>query len=463
VSSSWSDLDLLTLQRRWIADLDAPPADHEIFHGIRFVETAAAPRAWRVLRGSTVPEEVLANIERLLRDNPTPPLSPQLVEAVRPAVADGTAPHVEGGPVYVVDQPIGRLVRPEVAIVTSDAAASALGLRRPMSWEEDEWRELTAGAAGGPWAAAVVDDVVASVTHSPRPLLDIAAECGVWTDPRFRGRGLARIATAAWIDLVAANGRRVFYSTEQENLASQAVATRLALRHLGWQWAISAGALRVADAWGRALLDHLHGRWTPTPQLETGGGKLGSAMHPEWFFREFDEWDWWERELLPVAACGPALDLGAGAGRISLWLQQQGAPVTAVDSSPGAVAVCRTRGVMDARIGDLNSPPTDKRWRFIVLACGNLGLGGSRDGNRRLLTRLAEIAAPDAVLYGDTVDPGAEPDIQLRIRYKRETTDWWPQRNIPIDEIADLVDGTGWTVDRHVIDAPDHAVLLRRA
>lgn len=186
-------------------------------------------------------------------------------------------------------------------------------------------------------------------------------------------------------------------------------------------------------------------------------------MHPEWFFRGFDAWDWWDRELLPLAARGPALDLGAGAGRAGLWLQDRGLAVVAVDSSPGAVEVCRLRGVRDARLGDLCDPPADQSWRTILLLGGNLGLAGSWDSTRALFARLAEISAPDALVIADTVDPRGPAEIGLRIRYKRTATPWWRQINVPVNELAQLIEGTGWRLDRHLVDEPDHSVLLRRA
>lgn len=219
---------------------------------------------------------------------------------------------------------------------------------------------------------------------------------------------------------------------------------------------------KVGDAWGQALLDHADGRAVATPELEDDAGGVSPAMHPEWFFRDFDAWDWWERQLLPEVPGGPVLDLGAGAGRASLWFQERGMEVTAVESSRGAAEVCRRRGVRDVRVADLNDPPSDRRWRTILLLCGNLGLGGSHDGNRRLLRRLADIAADDAVVVGDTVTPTGPPGIRLRIRHGDTVTPWWPQYNIPHDEMADLVDGTGWTIATHLRDGVDHAVLLRR-
>ncbi len=45
-----------------------------------------------------------------------------------------------------------------------------------------------------------------------------------------------------------------------------------------------------------------------------------------------------------------ALDIGCGAGRVSLYLQRKGLKVTAIDNSPRAIRVCRRRGVRDARV-----------------------------------------------------------------------------------------------------------------
>jgi SAM-dependent methyltransferase len=217
------------------------------------------------------------------------------------------------------------------------------------------------------------------------------------------------------------------------------------------------------DAFGAALLDYLEGRDVPELVLETDEGETGPAMHPEWFFRSFDRWEWWDRKLLPLVEHGPVLDLGAGAGRASLYLHERGLPVTAVDASPGAVEVCRRRGVGDVRLGDVNDPPADQPWAGVLLLCGNLGLGGSWEGSRRLLARLAELAAPGAVLVGDSVTPDGPARVVLRIRYRNLVTPWWPQYNIPAERMAALVGGTGWRLELHLEDGEEHAVLLRRA
>lgn len=217
------------------------------------------------------------------------------------------------------------------------------------------------------------------------------------------------------------------------------------------------------DAFGAALLDYLDGQEVAELVLEVDGGQSGPALHPEWFFRDFERWEWWDRELLPLIEHGPVLDLGAGAGRASLYLQKRGLAVTAVDASPGAVEVCRRRGVADARLGDVNDPPADQAWGAVLLLCGNLGLGGSWEGNRRLLGRLAELTGPGAVLVGDSVNPDGPPRVVLRLRYRGLVTPWWPQYNIPARQMSALVDGTGWRMERRLEDGEDHAVVLRRA
>jgi SAM-dependent methyltransferase len=217
------------------------------------------------------------------------------------------------------------------------------------------------------------------------------------------------------------------------------------------------------DAFGTALLDYLDGKNVAPLALEVRGGRKVLGLGAEWFFRSYEQWDWWDRKLLPQVKQGPVLDLGAGAGRAALYLQERGLSVTTVDASPGAAEVCRRRGIADVRLGDVLDPPADQRWAAVLLLCGNLGLGGSWDGSRRLLTRLAELAAPGAVLVGDSVTPAGEPHVDLRVWYRSLVTPWWPQYNIPAAHVAALVADTGWRIETQLEDGEEHAVLLRRA
>lgn len=102
------------------------------------------------------------------------------------------------------------------------------------------------------------------------------------------------------------------------------------------------------DAFGAMLRDHLAGG-ASEPILERDDGSSKSALGPAIFFSSYDEWPEAEREALRGVR-GRILDIGCGAGRHALHLQEQGHEVVAIDASPGAVEVTRARGSRDARL-----------------------------------------------------------------------------------------------------------------
>jgi SAM-dependent methyltransferase len=200
-------------------------------------------------------------------------------------------------------------------------------------------------------------------------------------------------------------------------------------------------------------------------------------MQPEEFFLPHDAWPWWEQHALGLAA-GSVLDLGAGAGRHSVHFQDLGHEVTAVDSSPGAVAVCRARGVRDVRLADLTTLRAGRRWETLLLMCGNLGLAGEWEPTRRLLKQLGAMTVAGGLLIGDSVDPADPEDldyqernrraglqlgrVRLRLRYGDLLTPWWELLNLPPADIEGLVDETGWRLEEHLMEGADHLVVLRR-
>ena len=237
------------------------------------------------------------------------------------------------------------------------------------------------------------------------------------------------------------------------------------------------------DPFGLVLLDYLHNRALGHDFiLENDDGRKTPAMPPEWYFNTPERWYEWEREKLSSIS-GPVLDLGCGAGRASLFLQELGLDVTAVDASPGAVAVCRARGIKDVRLCDLREPPSDKEWGAILLLCGNLGLAGGWDETQQLLLKLAELSRMDAVLIADTVDPTVgesesslrrayqrvqdrrgkyEGLVGLRLHYGDMKSPWWEQSNILINDVPRLVDGTGWQISDHHINGVDHYIAMSK-
>src|SRR5689334_12113898 len=62
------------------------------------------------------------------------------------------------------------------------------------------------------------------------------------------------------------------------------------------------------------------------------------------YFSEYPQWTATEHHALQLVR-GRVLDLGCGAGRHALYLQQQGFAVTGLDASAGAIEVCRKLGL----------------------------------------------------------------------------------------------------------------------
>jgi SAM-dependent methyltransferase len=89
---------------------------------------------------------------------------------------------------------------------------------------------------------------------------------------------------------------------------------------------------------------------------------------------------------------GPVLDVGCGPGRLTLALTERGIPALGVDISRAAVARARRAGAPALRRSVFDPLPGQGRWATVLLADGNIGIGGLP---ALLLHRCAELAAPD--------------------------------------------------------------------
>jgi SAM-dependent methyltransferase len=96
-------------------------------------------------------------------------------------------------------------------------------------------------------------------------------------------------------------------------------------------------------------------------------------------------------ETMLAQCAGPTLDIGCGPGRLVAALAARGVPALGVDVAPAAVALTRARGGLALRRSVFDRVPGAGRWRFAVVADGNIGIGGEVGG---LLSRIRELLAP---------------------------------------------------------------------
>jgi SAM-dependent methyltransferase len=99
---------------------------------------------------------------------------------------------------------------------------------------------------------------------------------------------------------------------------------------------------------------------------------------------------------------GPVLDVGCGPGRLTAALTKRGIPALGVDISRAAVARTRQAGAPALRRSVFDPLPGQGRWATVLLADGNIGIGGMP---ARLLRRCAQLLAPGGRMLIET-EPG---------------------------------------------------------
>ncbi|WP_460218202.1 class I SAM-dependent methyltransferase [Psychroserpens sp. MEBiC05023] len=99
----------------------------------------------------------------------------------------------------------------------------------------------------------------------------------------------------------------------------------------------------MKDLFGKALLDYYHKNYTE--DIITSTNISGEDELPlPYLFRSYTEMPKLEQQALQLAK-GHILDVGCGAGNHSLYLQNKGLNVKAIDISEGAVTVAKHRGL----------------------------------------------------------------------------------------------------------------------
>lgn len=155
------------------------------------------------------------------------------------------------------------------------------------------------------------------------------------------------------------------------------------------------------DPLGLMMQDYLDGNHEVYVDVDSPGLEM-TAMSGEEMFREYGQMNLLEQYALDLCR-GKVLDVGAGSGCHSLYLQEKGVEVDALDISPGCIKVMERRGVRSVLHNHLFTLE-NRTYDTILMLMNGLGLCGSLDGFNLFLQHVDSLLNKNGFIIGDTTD-----------------------------------------------------------
>lgn len=196
----------------------------------------------------------------------------------------------------------------------------------------------------------------------------------------------------------------------------------------------------MKDLFGQAILDYQTQNAPEDLVTETNISEA-DEMSVAYLFRTYQDMPKIEKKALQLAK-GKILDVGCGAGSHSLYLQQKGFEVTAIDISPKAIQACQLRGVKDARIQHLLELENEQ-FDTILLLMNGTGIFGTLAETSKYLQKLKSLLTPNGQIILDSSDiiymfdqdedgaymvpaTGYYGELTFNVSYKGQTEDVFP-------------------------------------
>ena len=128
--------------------------------------------------------------------------------------------------------------------------------------------------------------------------------------------------------------------------------------------------------------------------------------------------------VLLDACTGPTLDVGCGPGRLVAALLSRHVEALGVDVSPEAVRRTTERGGVAIRRDVFDLLPGEGLWQHVLLADGNIGIGGDPV---LLLRRVRQLLRPSGTVVVEVEPPGSGLTVgQARVRAEGFEGQWFP-------------------------------------
>ncbi|TFF92599.1 class I SAM-dependent methyltransferase [Candidatus Thorarchaeota archaeon] len=235
----------------------------------------------------------------------------------------------------------------------------------------------------------------------------------------------------------------------------------------------------MPDVYGMIMLDAAKGldrQYT----IERDDGHL-DPDDVKTYITPYEKWSEREQSALKHVK-SPVLDVGCGAGRVAVYLQEQGHEVIGIDMSPGAIEASRMMGLNEARLMSAEEMHfSDILFETVLFMGNNFGLLGTPEKTRHMLRALYDITTDDALVLAESVDAvktenprhlayhqknreeGRPPGIvTIRFLYRDEVSDWSKLWLALPEEMNSVAEEAGWFLAEQIGKNGPYIGLLRK-
>jgi SAM-dependent methyltransferase len=223
---------------------------------------------------------------------------------------------------------------------------------------------------------------------------------------------------------------------------------------------------KTQDAYGQILLAQYESGDKLCEIIERDDNFIDSGSELGYYFSDYKDWPTAEKKIIRLAR-GRVLDIGCGAGRHAIYLQDKGLDVTGIDVSPGAIKVSKARSLKKALVRKIEDISRFKPQSFdtVLMMGNNFGLLGGPARAKRLLKSLSVITSDGAQIIAGTRNPygttlqahlkyhqlnkqrGRIPgQLRIRARFGSAIGKWFDYLLVSPQEMEKIFEGTQWQV-----------------
>ncbi|WP_445430330.1 class I SAM-dependent methyltransferase [Chryseobacterium indoltheticum] len=233
----------------------------------------------------------------------------------------------------------------------------------------------------------------------------------------------------------------------------------------------------MKDLMGRAIWDYFHNENPEDLQTETSISEL-DELPVKYLFRDFEEMNKIEKKALKLSH-GKVLDIGAGAGSHSLYLENdRDLDVTALDISPKAIQVCQLRGIQKA-VAQNMLEFSGETYNTILLLMNGTGIFQSLKVIDIYLKKLHSLLNKNGQILIDSTDilymfdqdedggvlipaNGYYGELDYIVHYKGESEDPIKWLYLDFNTLKNAAENNGFTIEKVLQDEDSYLAKLTK-